>query len=454
MRDGRTLLRLLCAGLVGMGLGAAPRPSGAGEVVEATLDNGLRVLLEEDHRSPVVALQIWYGVGSRNETLGRSGLSHFLEHMMFKGTPRYGPRAYSRAIEGLGGQDNAFTGRDATTFHVTLVADRIDLVLDLEADRMRNLRLDPKELESERQVVMEERRTRTEDDPVGALAEEFARVAFTSHPYRIPTIGLMEDIERLTVADLRGWYDTYYWPNNALLIAVGDFRAADMLAKVRARFGPIPRGPAPPPVTAVEPEQHGERRVTVKKEAQLPVVYVGYPVPNHRSPDAYPLEVLSTLLSTGRASRLYERLVYGARLALDAGGDYSHLSADPDVFTFYVTVLPEKPLGEAERALATEIERLRAELPAEEELRRAKNQIEASYLFGQDSLYTRASTLGRYERAGGWRMRDEYLTRVRAVTREDIQRVAQRYFVDDHKTTAILVPVRPRAGRPVVRGAP
>jgi zinc protease len=445
VHGGRALLRVLCAGLVGVGPGLALHPAGAGEVVETTLDNGLRVLVEADHRSSTVALQIRYGVGSRNETEGRSGLSHFLEHMMFKGTARYGPRAYSRLIERLGGEENAYTGRDATTYHVTVAADRIDLVLDLEADRMRNLRLDPKELESERQVVMEERRTRAEDDPVGALAEEFARVAFVSHPYRIPTIGLMPDIERLTVADLRGWYDTYYWPNNTVLIAVGDVEPAAFLEKVRARFGPIPRGPAPPPVTAVEPEQHGERRVTVKKEAHLPVVYVGYPVPNYRSPDAYPLEVLSTLLSTGRASRLYQRLVYGGRLALDAGGDYSLLTADPDLFTFYVTVLPEKPVAEAERALALEIERFRAEPPGEEELQRAKNQIEASFLFGQDSLAARASMLGLYESNGGWRGRDAYLPRVRAVTGEDIQRVAHQYFVDAHKTTAILVPVPPAA---------
>src|SRR5262249_16743469 len=172
-------------------------------------------------------------------------------------------------------------------------------------------------------------------------------------------------------------------------------------------------------------------------------LYVGYPVPNHRSPDAYPLEVLSTLLSTGRASRLYQRLVYGARLALDAGGDYSLLSVDPDVFTFYLTVRPQKPVAEAERALARETGRLRTEPPGQEELQRAKNQIEASFLFGQDSLHARASPLGLYESAGGWRGRDAYLPRVRAVTAEDILRVARQYFVDAHKTTAILVPVPP-----------
>jgi zinc protease len=447
VNGGRGFLSLLLAGFVGV-VPVLPGAARAGEVVEATLDNGLRVLLEEDHRSPVVAFQVWYRVGSRNEQPGRSGLSHFLEHMMFKGTSRHGPRVYSRTVEGLGGQDNAVTGRDSTTYYVDIVADRVDRVLDLEADRMRNLLLDPKELESERLVVMEERRTRTEDDPVGALAEEFARAAFPDHPYGIPTIGFMRDIERLGVADLRGWYDSYYWPNNAIVVAVGDFRATEMLDKVRARFGAIPRGPEPPAVIAVSPlsvapDPRGERRVTIRKEAQLPVVYVGYPVPNYRSGDAYALEVLSTLLSTGRASRLYQRLVYGSRLAIDAGGDYSLLTVEADAFTFYVTVRPEKAVEEAERALAVEIERLRAESVSDEELARAKNQIEAGYLFGQDSLHARASTLARYERVAGWRLRDEYLERVRAVTAEDLQAVARRYFVDERKTTAVLVPVPP-----------
>ena len=433
-------LPLVLAGLVGAVPAASPGAARAGTVVEATLDNGLRVLLEEDHRSPVIALQVWYKVGSRNEIPGRSGLSHFLEHMMFKGTSRYGPRVYSRIVEGLGGQDNALTGRDATTFSVDVAADRIDRILDLEADRMRHLLLDPAEVESERSVVMEERRTRSEDDPVGALAEAFAATAFTEHPYRIPPIGFMADIEKLGVADLRGWYDAYYWPNDAILVAVGDFRAGEMLEKIQTRFGPIARGPEPPTVTAVEPEPRGERRVTVRREAQLPVVYVGYPVPNYRSPDAWALEVLSTLLSTGRASRLYRQLVYGARLALDAGGDYSLLTVDPDTFTVYVTVLPEKPVEEVERALAVEVERLRHELVSEEELERAKNQLEAGYLFGQDSLHGRASTLGRYERVAGWRLRDEYIRRVRTVTPADIQTVARRYFVDEHKTTAVLIP--------------
>ncbi len=420
---------------------------GAEEIVEATLDNGLRVLLQEDHRSPVASFQVWYRVGSRDERVGLSGLSHYLEHMMFKGTPRYGPGVLSKLVETVGGQDNAFTSRDVTVYHVTVAAEQLDLVLELEADRMRHLLLDPREVDAERKVVMEERRTRTEDDPVGALAELFNTVAFVVHPYRLPTIGLAQDIERLTASDLRGWYEAYYRPNNAIVAVVGDFRAAELLEKIRTRFEGIPRGPDPPRVAVVEPEQRGERRVWLRKEAQLPVVFAGYPVPNHRSEDAYPLEVLSTVLSGGRTSRLYRRLVYEERLALEAAGDYPRLTLDPDTFTFYVTVLPGRTVEEAERALNAEVERLRTELISEEELRRAQNQLEAAYLFGQDSVFSRSASLARHELLGGWRLREAYLPGIRAVTREDVRRVAERHLVAERRTTAILLPVPPAAAR-------
>ncbi len=435
-RTGR-LASLLVAPLVGL---ACPWAA-AQEVLDATLDNGLRVLLQEDHRSPIASFQVWYRVGSRDERVGLTGLSHYLEHMMFKGTPTYGPRVFSKLIETAGGQDNAFTSRDVTAYHVTIAADQLDLVLELEADRMRHLLLDSREVEAEKRVVMEERRTRTEDDPIGGLAELFNLTAFAVHSYRLPTIGFAQDIERLTTADLRAWYDTYYRPNNAILVVVGDFQAADLLAKVRLRFGGIPRGPDPPAVAVIEPEQRGQRRVWLRKEAQLPVVFAGYPTPNHGSADAYALEVLSTVLSGGRTSRLYRRLVYEERLALEAGGDYTALTLDPDTFTFYVTVLPGRTVEEAERALDAEVARLRTELVLEEELQRAKNQLEAAYLFGQDAVFTRSAALARYELLGGWRLRDRYLPGIRAVTREDVRRVAERHLVTEHRTTAVLVPV-------------
>ena len=415
----------------------------ADEVLEATLDNGLRVLLLEDHRSPVVSFQVWYRVGSRNERPGATGLAHLLEHMMFKGTPTYGPRMFSTLVEQNGGQDNAFTSQDHTSYFVNVSADKLDLIVALESDRMRNLLLDPKDFESERQVVMEERRTRTEDDPEGFLGEELSAIAFVAHPYRSPIVGWMEDLRGLTVEELRAFYRTYYVPNNALVVAAGDFKAPELLEKIRRAFGPIPRAADPPPLTVAEPRQNGERRVTVKKEAQLPLVFIGYPVPNFRSPDAPALELLSTILSEGRSSRLYRRLVYEQQIALNAGGDYSYFSTDPNLFWFFATALPGRTPEALERALMQEVERLKAEPVSATELERAKNQIEASFVFRQDSVYSRASLLARFELIGGWQLRDQFVPAIRAVTAADLQRVARAYFSDERRNVGVLLPIPP-----------
>ena len=411
------------------------------DVKEATLDNGLRVLVLEDHRSPVVSVQLWYRVGSRNERPGATGLAHFLEHMMFKGTATYGKGEFARLVEENGGQDNAFTTQDETLYFVDIAADRVDMVLRLEADRMRHLLLDPKEIDSERQVVMEERRTRTEDDPDGLIAEEMNSLAFKAHPYRWPIIGWMEDIKRINPTELRAFYDTYYQPNNALLVVVGDVTAATLMARIRELFGPIPRGPDPPPVTAIEPPQIDDRRVVVRKAgAQLPIVDLAWHVPNHRSPDAPALELLSTILSEGRASRLYRKLVYEQRMALGAGGDYSYFSVDPNLFSFSATPLPGNTAEALERALSSEIELLKKERVPDEELERAKNQIEAAFVWQQDSVHSRASSLARFELIGSWRLQAEFVPRVRAVTAADVERVAGTYFPVDRRNVAVLLP--------------
>jgi zinc protease len=431
--------RVLIAALVL--LAAAGRAWAAAEVLEATLDNGLRVLLLEDHRSPIVTFQVWYRVGSRNEAPGATGIAHFLEHLMFKGTPSHGPGAFSRLIEQNGGQDNAFTTQDHTSYFVTLAADQIDLVLELEADRMRNLLLDPGAIDTERQVVMEERRTRTEDDPEGFLGEEVAAIAFKSHPYRWPIIGWMEDIRQIAPEQIRAFYLTYYAPNNAVVVAVGDFSAPELLEKIKQRFGPIPRGADPPAVGITEPPPNGERRVTVKKTAQLPLIYIAYQVPNFRSADAPALELLSTILSEGRSSRLRRRLVYEKQMALSAGGDYSYFSTDPNLFWFFATPLPGQPVEKLEKALLAEVSRLKSEPVSPEELARAKNQIEAGFVFQQDSVYRRASLLARFELIGGWRLLDQFVPRIRAVTAQELRAVAQRYFRDDSRNVGILIPV-------------
>ena len=430
------LVALLVLALAG---GAAAAQSGE-RVLAATLDNGLRVLLQEDHRSPIVSFQIWYRVGSRNEARGATGIAHFLEHMMFKGTPTHGQGQFARLVEQNGGQDNAFTSNDVTSYYVNIAADRIDLVIDLEADRMHNLKLDAKDIASEREVVIEERRTRTEDDPGGFLGEEVGAIAFRSHPYGAPVIGFMEDIKRITPEEIRAFYKTYYMPNNAILVAVGDFKAPEVLAKIRAKFGRIPKGPPPPPVLAMEPPQNGERRVVVGKQAQLPIVYIGYHVPNQKSPDAFALEMLSTILSEGRASRLYKRLVYERQIALEAGGDYNYFSQDPNLFWFWGTPMPGQTPEAMETALLAEMETLKKEPVTDEELQRAKNQVEATFVFQEDSVHRRAGLLARFELIGGYADKDRFVERLRAVTAADVQRVARAYFPDDKKNVGVLLP--------------
>jgi zinc protease len=423
---------------------AAGWPARAAEstaaVLATTLDNGLRVLLLEDRRSPIVTVQMWYRVGSRNEARGATGIAHFLEHLMFRGTARYGPGVFARLVERNGGQNNAFTSQDVTSYYVNLAAERLDLVLELEADRMQNLQIDPKIVTAEREVVIEERRTRTEDDPGGALGEEVSATAFRAHPYGQPIIGWPTDLTRITPEEIRAFYRTYYVPNNAILVMVGDFTAAEALAKVKAAFGAIPRGADPPPVLAVEPPQNSERRVTVQRPAELPIVYLGYPVPNQKSADAPALEVLSVILSGGRASRLYQDLVHERQLALEAGGDYSYFSIDPNLFWFWATPLPGQSAETLEKELLAHMERLRREPVSEVELTRAKNQIESSFVFQDDSIHRRASLLARFELIGGYALKDAYLASMRAVTAADVQRVAAAYFQDEKKNVGILLP--------------
>ena len=420
-------------------------PSGApaqSRVVAATLDNGLRVLLLEDARSPIVSFQVWYRVGSRDEHSGATGIAHFLEHMMFKGTPTHGAKQFARLVEENGGQDNAFTSQDVTSYYVDIAADRVDLVIDLEADRMQNLLLDAKEIGSEREVVIEERRTRTEDDPGGFLGEEVSSLAFKAHPYGAPIIGWMEDIKRITPDEIRAFYKTYYVPNNAIVVAAGAFKAGELLEKIKRRFGRIPRGKVPPPVLAIEPPQNGERRVTVTKQAQLPIVYLAWHVPNQKSDDAPALELLSTILAGGRASRLYRDLVYQRQLALEAGGDYSYFSVDPNLFWFWATPMPGQTPEKLEAELLAHMERLKTEPVTDEELTRAKNQIEAAFVFAQDSIFGQAMKIGYYEITGGWRQMDDYLNGIRKVTRDDIRRVARQYLKTDTRTVGTLIPTK------------
>lgn len=428
-------------------LSPAPAEAGLREQVFATvLPNGLKVILLENHKAPLITFQVWYRVGSRNEEWGKTGLSHMLEHMMFKGTQKVGPEEFSRIIQENGGNDNAFTSRDYTAYFENLSADRIQVSLDLESDRMQNLMLRQQDFRTERMVVMEERRMRMEDNPQAFLMEQMEATAFQISPYHWPTIGWREDIARFTLEDLKKHYRTYYNPANAILVVVGDFQKKDLLQRIEQAFGPLPKGTPPNPEMDVDPKQAGERRISVKKEAQLPFLVMSYHVPNLRHPDSYVLEVTAAILSSGKSSRFYQSLVREKRLVLEADAEHSLLSRDPGLFYLSAQPLPGKEVGEVEKALNEEVERLQKERVGEQELAKAKNQLEASFIYGQDSLFFQGMLLAQHEVVMNWEAIDDYLPSIRKVTAEDIQRVAREYLTPDNRTAGILVPLPPKEG--------
>ncbi|MCI0528147.1 MAG: insulinase family protein, partial [Nitrospira sp.] len=382
----------------------------------------------------------------RYEVPGWTGLSHLLEHMMFKGTPRYGKGEFSRIVAKNGGTENAFTSRDYTAYFENLSSDRISLSLELESDRMVNLLMDPKEFELEREVVKEERRLRTEDDPKSYLIEQMYSVAFLTHPYRFPVIGWMEDLNRLTPDDAQRHYRNYYRPNNAILVGVGDIESKALLPKIKEYFEKIPRGTDPSPPISYESAQKGERRIVVKREAQLPFVFLGYHVPNYRDPDTYPLKVLATILSTGKSSRLYHSLVYEKKIALDTGGEYDPMTADPELFYFYGMTQPGQTLEALEKGLYEVIERLKTQPISDKELQKAKNQLEAEFIFGQDSNFYQAMQIGAAETIGaGVDYLDSYVNNIRKVTPQGVMQVAKKYLHEDNRTVGILIPLKSQA---------
>lgn len=411
-------------------------------VQETILDNGLKVLLLEDHKSPAVTFQIWYRVGSRNEKDGKSGLAHFLEHMLFKGTPTTAPEEYSRIIAKNGGRSNAFTSTDMTVYYATMSREKIHIQLELEADRMSNALLGDTFFEPEKKVIQEERRLRTDDNPGAALAEVANAVAYTVHPYRRPVIGWMDDIQNLARQDLVDFYKLYYAPNNAFIVVTGDFSASEILPKIRAAFGKIPRGAAAPKVRAEEPPQKGERRVMLKKDAELPLVMMSYHVPNLKNPDSFALDLLSVVLAGGRSSRLYKDLVYDKRLVRSIDADYGAVSIDDTTFSVSAQLMPGKSAAQVESEVDRLLEKVKTDLVSERELQKAKNQLESGFVFAQDSIFGQALKIGYYEIVSEWRDMDKYLDGIRKVTREDIRRVAQKYLDRDRRTVGVLVPTK------------
>lgn len=436
--------QIALAALALVGAGSAPAQQDWA-VSEHTLDNGLQVLVREDHRAPVVVSQVWYRVGSSYERRGETGISHLFEHMMFKGTERYPRGEFSEIISREGGRENAFTGRDFTAYFEVLAADRLEVALELEADRMANLRIQPEDLERERQVVLEERRLRIEDQPSGRFSLRYSPVAHPASPYAHPIIGWADDLRHIDVEALRDWYARWYVPANATLVVAGDVEPEAVFALAEEYFGDIPAGEAPEAMAPEGLEAPGERRLTYRDpQARVPQVRLGYGVPSAATAedavDPYALLMLAMVLDGGDGARLGERLVRGEQVAAGAGAGYSPVSRLDTEFTLYGTPR-EGDVDALEAALREEVAALREAPVGEEELERARSQLLADHLFELDSVFYQAMQIGQLETTGiGWEALREFEERVRAVTAEDLQRVAREYLTRDRLTVGVMLP--------------
>jgi zinc protease len=403
-----------------------------------TLKNGLRVLFYVDTLSPMVSTQVWYRVGSYYEPSGLTGISHLLEHMAFKGSKNYPGDLYSKLILENGGQENAFTSENYTAYWSDLSSDRYELALKLEADRMKNLLLDSLEFESEKKVVMEERRL-GENSPYDVMWENFYAVAYLSHPYRTPVIGWMDDLKRIRVSDLRNWYRNYYQPKNAVLILAGRIKPESAIKKVERYFGGI-KGKDVPELSFSEPPPRGERRIKIKKDVKTPLLMIGYRTCDISDPDYFPLEVLEGILFRGRSSRLYQSLVFTKGLVTDIFGG-SDIEKDPGIFYFFAVVKETTKIGETEKAIYEEIERLKTDSIPTKELEKVRNQVLADFFFQQDRIRSIAFSLAKWEiLLGDYTFFERYPKEISQVKEEDIKRVLRRYFTEDRRTVAILLP--------------
>ena len=414
-------------------------------VQEKILGNGLKVLVKPDHRSPVVVSQIWYKVGASYEPGGITGISHMLEHMMFKGTHKHPAGEFSRIIAENGGRENAFTGRDYTAYFQTLEKNRLDISFELEADRMRNLNLLDEEFQKEREVVTEERRMRTDDKPRAKTSEHFMAMAFSNSPYKNPVIGWPADIAHYTIDDLKAWYHSWYAPNNATLVVVGDVEPEAVFQLAEYYFAGIETSDIQPVKPQTEVEQLGVRKMTIKLPAKLPYLVLGYKVPPLKTVDqeweAYALEVLAGILDGGDSARLSSRLVRGKQLAVSAGAGYDLYARMSSLFMLDATPSAGKTVFDLEYALKEQIFQLQRELVSDEELQRVKAQVLANNIYEKDSNFYQAMQLGMLETIGlNWRKADEYVDKIQQITAEQVRQVARKYLIEDHLSIAYLDP--------------
>ena len=424
-----------------------PAPTFAGEdaTFEKTLANGLRVIVKEDHRAPTAVHMVWYRAGAMDEKDGTSGVAHVLEHLMFKGTKTLKAGEFNKRVAEAGGRDNAFTSLDYTAYFQIVPKGALPEMMRLEADRMANLLLTPEEFASEVQVVMEERRLRTEDNPEARVYEALNAAAFTAHPYRRPIIGWMDDLQSMTWQDARDWYRAWYAPNNAYVVVAGDVDHNEVFKLAEQTYGKHKAQALPTRKPQNEPLQQGTRRVTVKAPAQLPYILMAWKAPKLKDIDQdrepYALEVLSSLLDGNDAARFPKRLVRGEKIAQSAGAGYDATVRGETKFILAGQPAAGKTVAELETALKAEIRRIQEEGVTEEELKRIKTQTIAAQVYKRDSLMAQAMEIGHAEASGvNWRDIDKLLDKIRGVTAEEVQAVAKKYFSDDTLTVAVLDP--------------
>lgn len=412
---------------------------------EATLANGMKVVVKEDHRSPVVVSQVWYRAGSIDEFNGTTGVAHALEHLMFKGTPTVPVGQFSKIIAANGGRDNAFTSRDYTSFFQQLQKDKLELALRMEADRMQHLLFSADEFSKEIQVVMEERRLRTEDNPQALVYEQLMATAFTAHPYRRPTIGWMSDLQNMTAGDAQAWYERWYVPNNAVLVVVGDVEPKAVLALAEKYFGGYAVKPLPVRKPQAEPEQRGARRVAVKAPAQFPYLAMAWHAPVLRDVDRdwepYALQVLAGVLDGSNSARLPKALVREQRIASNIDVGFDSVERGPGMFLVDGTPSEGKTATDLETAIREQLDLIKKDGVRSDELQRVKAQVIAGQVFQLDSMFAQAMQIGMLEMVGlGHAAQQKMLDKLKAVTADQVQAVAQKYLVNDNLTVAVLDP--------------
>ncbi len=408
------------------------------EAVRRTvLNNGLVVLTRELHTSPIVTSMIWYRVGSRNEELGHTGKSHFLEHMLFKGTDRFKKGQIDLLTLKNGGANNAFTSHDFTAYYFNFASDRWQVALDIEADRMVSCTFEPDEFEAEKKVVIEELKTSL-DSPWGLLVQETEATAYKIHPYRNPIVGWLQDVERASAAEQQAYYRKYYHPNNAILVVAGDFQTDRVLELVEDSFGDIPSGPTPPAMPLVEPQQRGERRMVVRWRSKIPRLAIGYHAPAIAHVDTYALQVLGIILAEGKASRLYQRMVEREQAVTFVTAEYGE-SRDPTLFNVRAEARGTHSADEVEASIYDELRSVAVKGITLNELERAKHQIEAHFILSRERTLDQAILLGQVETLNDLGYIDSYLDKILAVTADDVADVCSRYLLEDNRTVAQLL---------------